>query len=133
MQANISIELSTPTPAFSGHATRADDLETDTEIEGLEEADSLNETIMAIDMRGTGTIGCAYYIARQEKLCLMEDIKLAKLDIVDTLTLHVQPTVILISNRADQALEEHLRHDARTIDRVDGTSEFFCGVSTSVC
>lgn len=45
--------------------------------------DSLNEIIMAVDVRERGTVGCAYYIAAEEKLCFMEDIKLGGPDIVD--------------------------------------------------
>lgn len=79
---------------------------------------------MAIDLGNRGTIGCAYYIAREEKLCLMEDIKMAALDIVDTLKIHAQPTVILISTRSDEKLEEHLSREARGIDRGDEASEY---------
>jgi DNA mismatch repair protein MSH5 len=81
----------------------------------------MNEVIMAIDMKG-GTIGCSYYIAREEKLCMMQDIKYGGLDIVDTLKLHAQPTRILISTRSEEKLEENLSKDARGIDRGDEAS-----------
>jgi DNA mismatch repair protein MSH5 len=84
----------------------------------------MNEVIMAIDMKERGTIGCAYYIARQETLCLMEDIKMGGLEIIDTLKFHAQPTVILISTRSEEGLEEHLNKEARGIARGDGASEF---------
>lgn len=77
----------------------------------------MNEVILAVDMRERGTIGCAYYVTREEKLCLMEDIKMAGLEIVDTLKLHAQPSLIIISTRSDEKLEEHLAKDARGIDR----------------
>jgi len=66
--------------------------ETDAEIQVREEADALNEIIMAMDIQDKGTIGCAFYVAREEKLSLMADIKMAGFDIVDTLKLHAQPT-----------------------------------------
>jgi DNA mismatch repair protein MSH5 len=88
-----------------------------------EDADAMNEIIMAVDLRDRGTIGCAYYVAREEKLCLMEDIKMGGLDIIDTLKIHVHPTVILISNRSDEKLEEHLNREARGIDRGDEASK----------
>ncbi|KAG0649696.1 hypothetical protein D0Z07_3763 [Hyphodiscus hymeniophilus] len=91
--------------------------ETEAEIQEREDSDAMNEIIMAIEMKERGSIGCAYYIAREEKLFLMEDIKLAGLEIVDTLKLHVQPTVVLISTRCEESLEEHLGKDARGIDR----------------
>jgi DNA mismatch repair protein MSH5 len=89
----------------------------------------MNEIIMAIDLRDRGTIGCAYYVVREEKLCLMEDIKMARLDIIDTLKFHVQPTVILISNRSDEKLEEYLSREARGIDRGDEASKSMCNIS----
>lgn len=79
---------------------------------------------MAIDMKG-GTIGCCYYIAREEKLCLMQDVKFGGLDIVETLKLHVQPTRILISTRSEEKLEEYLSRDARGIDRGDDASTYY--------
>lgn len=48
--------------------------------EGL---DDLHETIMAIDMRERGTVGCAYYVAQTEKLHLMEDVRLGSAEVVD--------------------------------------------------
>ena len=48
-----------------------------------ENDDSLNEVVMAVDVRDRGTVGCAYYIAREEKLLLMEDVKLGGADIVE--------------------------------------------------
>lgn len=38
--------------------------------------DTLHEVIMAINVRERGTVGCAYYIARDEKLLCMEDMRL---------------------------------------------------------
>lgn len=102
---------------------RAEIIESDAETQMREDADAVNEIIMAVDLRDRGTIGCAYYVAREEKLCLMEDIKMGGLAIIDTLKLHVQPTVILISNRSDEKLEEHLNREARGIDRGDEASE----------
>lgn len=93
-------------------------------MEARENSDAMNEIIMAVDMRDKGTLGCAYYIAREEKLCLMEDIKMANLNVVETLKLHIQPTAILISTRSDEELEEHLGREARGIDRGDEASKW---------
>jgi len=38
---------------------------------------------MAVDMRERGTVGCCYYVARTEKLHLMEDVKFGSAEIVD--------------------------------------------------
>ena len=91
--------------------------EDESEIVARENIDSINETVMAIDMRDRGTIGCAYYVAREAKLYLMEDVKMASVDLVDTLKIHASPTVILINSRSDEKLEERLISDARCIDR----------------
>ncbi|KFY27431.1 hypothetical protein V493_03503 [Pseudogymnoascus sp. VKM F-4281 (FW-2241)] len=89
------------------------EVESEAEVQDREDADALNEIILSIDMRDRGTLGCAYYIAREEKLFLMEDIKLSGLDIVDTLKLHASPTVVLISTKSDDALEDHLVKEAK--------------------
>lgn len=46
--------------------------------------DTLSEVIMAVDMTLRGTVGCCYYVAREEKLYFMEDIQIGDVDIVDT-------------------------------------------------
>lgn len=48
----------------------------------VEELDQLNEVIMAIDCRDRGTVGCCYYIAAEEKLYLMHDVKHGGLEVV---------------------------------------------------
>ena len=58
--------------------------ERDDEVLDRENNDSLNEIIMAVDLRDRGTVGCCYYIAREEKLYLMEDIKSGGIEVVDT-------------------------------------------------
>jgi DNA mismatch repair protein MSH5 len=45
--------------------------------------DTLSEVIMAVDMIPQGTVGCCYYVARDEKLYFMEDIQLGDVDIID--------------------------------------------------
>jgi len=38
---------------------------------------------MAVDMRERGTVGCSYYVAREEKLYFMEDVKFGSIETVD--------------------------------------------------
>lgn len=45
--------------------------------------DDISDIVMAIDMRDRGTVGCAYYVAEQEKLFLVEDMKHASVDMID--------------------------------------------------
>lgn len=125
----LSIPLRKParheSPEDWATVAATNEAEIEAEVQELEEADLVNETILAIDMsmRDRGTLGCAYYNARESKLCLMEDIKMANLDIVATLLIHVEPTVVVISSRADEKLEEHLLKEARGIDRGDSASK----------
>jgi DNA mismatch repair protein MSH5 len=99
-------------------------VETDAEIEEREGTDLVNEIIMAIDIKKGGTLGCAYYVAREETLFLMQDIASGDLEIVDTLKLHVQPTIIVISTRADENLEQHLSKEARGIEHGEDDSTY---------
>jgi DNA mismatch repair protein MSH5 len=103
-------------------AVQTYDTETDADIRIREDTDAMNEVIMAVDIRERSTVGCAYYIAREEKLCLMEDIKMAGWETIDTLKLHAQPTIVLISTRSEEKLEEYLSREARGIHRGDEAS-----------
>lgn len=46
--------------------------------------DTLSEVIMAVDMTPRRTVGCCYYVAREEQLHFMEDIQIGDIDVVDT-------------------------------------------------
>lgn len=59
---------------------RQDDLDPDLDL------DVLQEVIMAVDVTDRGSVGCAYYVAREEKLYMMEDIQLGGADMVDSRT-----------------------------------------------
>lgn len=48
--------------------------------------DALNEVIMAVDIRERGTVGCCCYVAREEKLHFMQDVKLGGADVVEART-----------------------------------------------
>jgi DNA mismatch repair protein MSH5 len=39
---------------------------------------------MAVDLTPRGTVGCCYYVAKDEKLYFMEDIQFGEVDIVDS-------------------------------------------------
>jgi DNA mismatch repair protein MSH5 len=39
---------------------------------------------MAVDLRERGTVGCAYYVAREEKMYFMEDVRFGGVDVVET-------------------------------------------------
>ncbi|KAI9699119.1 MAG: MutS protein msh5 [Candelina mexicana] len=95
--------------------------ENDAEIDDREDNDALNEVIMALDVKDRGTVGCSYYVARQEKMYFMEDVKFGGLEVIDTLKIHTEPTVILLSTRVDESVDEHLDPERRNRNSlVDG-------------
>jgi DNA mismatch repair protein MSH5 len=49
-----------------------------------ENDDTFIEVIMAVDMTPRGTVGCCYYVARDEKLYFMEDIQCGDVHIIDS-------------------------------------------------
>jgi hypothetical protein len=56
----------------------------DAEIRADEAADeALNHIIMAIDIRDRDTVGCAYYVAREQSLRCMEDMANGGIELLD--------------------------------------------------
>lgn len=98
--------------------------ETEGELRAREDADAMNETVLAIDMKDRKTLGCAYYIAGQEKLYIINDIKTAGIELIDTLKVHASPTLILLNARADEMLVNHLGKEARDQDNSICPSNF---------
>lgn len=73
------------TRQVGSHDTSPGALEDDTTTEtDNNNDDTLSEVIMAIDMTPRGTVGCCYYVAREEKLYFMEDIQIGDVNLVDT-------------------------------------------------
>ncbi|KEF51694.1 uncharacterized protein A1O9_12329 [Exophiala aquamarina CBS 119918] len=68
--------------------------------------DFMEQIIVAVDMRDTGTVGCAYYIASEERLLCMEEINGGGVDVVEKLKIDLQPTTLLLSTRSDSALNQ---------------------------
>ncbi|KAK7535827.1 muts domain V-domain-containing protein [Phyllosticta citribraziliensis] len=89
------------------------------------ELDALSEIVMAVDLREKGTVGCSYYVAREEKLYFMEDARLGGVDIVDALKLYIEPTVVLVSTRVDDAVFDKLDPERRRGSSVDGSNDQF--------
>ncbi|KAI1763423.1 muts domain V-domain-containing protein [Hypoxylon sp. FL1150] len=85
-----------------------------------EDADALGEIIMAVDMKDNGNLGCAYYIAADETLFLLDDVAMSGIDLVETLLLHASPTTVLISARASEALASYLAKGAQGLDGNQG-------------
>ncbi|KAL8718148.1 MAG: hypothetical protein Q9225_004683 [Loekoesia sp. 1 TL-2023] len=112
-------------PGNDGRLDAGSSPECDPDINEREEDDSMNEVIMAVDLRDRGTVGCAYYVAREEKLYMMEDVRFGGIEIVETcearsttvleagadaqeVKLYARPTVILLSTRVDESIDAYL-------------------------
>ena len=62
--------------------------EDDVTIQEREDADSLNEIIMCTDMRDRGTVGCCYYVARDERVFVMSDVTYGGVEVIKTCELN---------------------------------------------
>ncbi|KAL6169067.1 hypothetical protein ACJQWK_05427 [Exserohilum turcicum] len=95
-----------------------DDTSTETPSEVNQQADEnddlLNEVIMAVDLTSRGTVGCCYYVAREEKLYFMEDMQFGNADVVDSLRVYIDPTVILVSNKIDDKVIDRFDPEAKS-------------------
>lgn len=76
---------------------------------------------MALDMRKDGRIGCAYYVAAEETLFIEEDIPLGGLEYASTFIMRVQPTTVMVPNRASQDLVMLLEQDAEGFNDQGGS------------
>ena len=128
-----TVQINIPDCVSSEHdledATRARQTGGDYIAEFGQDAESLNEVVMAVDIRDRGTVGCSYYVAGEEKLYFMEDVKLGGPDVIEacnvstsglqtrtdmmTVKLHIEPTVVLVSTKMDEAIIDRLDPDMR--------------------
>ena len=75
------------------------DGEDETALHERENNDSLNETVIAVDMRDRATVGCCYYVAREEKLYFMDDVLFGGIDVIDTGMLHILQMLQLLTGQ----------------------------------
>lgn len=85
--------------------------------------DDSGEIVMAVDIKEKGTVGCCFYIAREERLGILSDIQFGGKDFIDMckfallkhglfpadqltmpVKLEINPTTILTSTRAEEAI-----------------------------
>ncbi|KAH8727567.1 muts domain V-domain-containing protein [Phaeosphaeriaceae sp. PMI808] len=95
------------------------------EVDDFQEDDTLNEVIMAVDLTPRGTVGCCYYVARDEKLHFMEDVQLGDVEIVDILKSSIDPTVILVSTKIDDTVFDRLDPNTRSGTSLSGDNDQF--------
>jgi DNA mismatch repair protein MSH5 len=86
-----------------------------------------NDIILAIDMQKNRTLGCAYYVAREEKLFVMQECILSDVTVIETLKLYVEPTVILLPARIEDSIWEYLNTDQKggELESLDETGNYF--------
>ncbi|KAJ8114028.1 hypothetical protein OPT61_g3993 [Boeremia exigua] len=87
--------------------------------------DTLSEIIMAVDITPRSTIGCCYYIAREERLYFMEDIQIGDVNIINTLKASIEPTVVLISAKVDDTVVESFDPEAKSGESASGDNDPF--------
>jgi DNA mismatch repair protein MSH5 len=85
----------------------------DSRADGSQDDDTLNEIVMSVDMTPRQTVGCCYYVARDEKLFFMEDIQLGDADVVEALRVFINPTVILLSTKIDDTVIDRFDPEAK--------------------
>ncbi|KAH7414103.1 muts domain V-domain-containing protein [Phaeosphaeria sp. MPI-PUGE-AT-0046c] len=87
--------------------------------------DTLTKVVMAVDLTTRGTVGCCYYVARDEKLFFMEDIRFADVDVVDALRTFIDPTIILVSTKIDDTVIDRFDPEARSSGSTSGETDQF--------
>jgi DNA mismatch repair protein MSH5 len=110
---------STSTRAPSESVTR------DSRASDLQVDDTINEVVMSVDLTTRGTVGCCYYIARDEKMFFMEDIQFGDVDVIEALRMFIDPTVILVSTKIDDAVIDRFDPEARNSGSVSRDNDQF--------
>lgn len=59
---------------------------------------------MAIDLKDSSTMGCAFFDTENGALLLCTDVLMADLDMADQLLAHIQPTTVLVPGRSPESL-----------------------------
>jgi DNA mismatch repair protein MSH5 len=93
--------------------------------DGFQVDDTLNEVVMSVDLTAHGTVGCCYYVARDEKLFFMEDIQFGDVDVIDTLRMFIDPTVILVSTKIDDSVIDRFDPEAWSGGSASGDNDQF--------
>ncbi|KAL9099242.1 MAG: hypothetical protein Q9163_005233 [Psora crenata] len=84
------------------------------EMDETDYCERLDEIIMAVDVSHKGDVGCCYYVAMEEKLLLLSEVSCGGLEVINTLKVHIQPTVVILSLRVPEDVEECFNPHSRT-------------------
>ncbi len=80
------------------------DYDYDDEADGDDGFDEVGETIMAIAMAVNKTVGCAYYVAVEGAMWILDDVPMVGVEFVEALLRRLQPTTVIIPSRAPDSL-----------------------------
>lgn len=87
-------------PTLDHASTNREATSTSSAVDHMPNPDSIdefdNEIVMALDIRSQATIGCAYYVAREERLYFMQDCKFGVNSIIDIRTSHRQFGILVL-------------------------------------
>ncbi|KAL8419470.1 hypothetical protein RB594_002618 [Gaeumannomyces avenae] len=85
-------------------------------VMGRDECESSqDDVILALELRGNGGFGSAFYTSADERLLIQQDTS-GGLELVDSLLIQAQPTTVIIPNRASDELVAYLEKLAPGID-----------------
>lgn len=73
-----------PSPQSPHEATQARQNLLDSDLSLQAADDELDQVIVAIDSRESGTVGCSYYSVREEKLYLLGDLRHSDSEVIDS-------------------------------------------------
>ncbi|KAK1978267.1 hypothetical protein LZ30DRAFT_219651 [Colletotrichum cereale] len=89
-----------------------------TDGHAVPQAERGNEVIVAIAIKGKSELGCAYYNSDECKLCLLQDMSFVEpLQVVETILIHVQPTVVLLPLKTPDAVVQFLEQRKSSVDQ----------------
>lgn len=77
-------------------------------VDDRDDTVAAEDVYMALEMKAGGTIGCAYFVAATSTLYLYEDIRIASLEVVESILFQAQPTCILVPSSSPEKLMEFL-------------------------
>lgn len=88
--------------------------------EATPEVGQKSEVIMAVAVNENGALGCAYYSADKNSVCLLQDIPCTEpLHLVETLMLQCQPTTILLSLKIPDVILNFFEQRKSTVYKGD--------------
>ncbi|KAK5234240.1 hypothetical protein LTR47_004831 [Exophiala xenobiotica] len=82
-----------------------------------------DQIIMAVNIGPKNRVGCAYYIAGEERLLCMEEVVDRGMDIIERLKIDIQPTTVIVSPRYDGAADGSDSRNRRPVSLVDSVDD----------